>query len=107
MTQSIWTDSENIETIGSEIGFLVLHERDGGSNPRWSLRKRPAHTNSSHEPRLHGWCGTTNNVSIRAEGLARISRVAGNGRVRLQRVAATPELLEELGYPELLSTEGR
>ena len=102
---SIWIDEDNCELNynGDDVGdagFLVCRTSEHGVET-YSLRRRPAHTNSSHEPRLDGWCGSWNNVSTDACGLARVARQAKNGRLCLAKVTPTPELLEELGYPEL------
>jgi hypothetical protein len=115
---SIWTDRENCETNikgdaevlledgngrltdVSTVGFLVRTESERGV-ASYSLSNKPAHTNSSHEPKLDAWCGSWNNRSTFADGLARVARTAKNGRVCLARVPATARLLEELGYPEL------
>jgi hypothetical protein len=100
---AIWTDENHIdENLTNGIGFLM--ERTSYRNgcvTTWHLLSRPVHTNSSHEPRLTGWCGDTDNVSRYAEGLARVARRAKNGRVCLAKVEPTVALLEELGYPEL------
>jgi hypothetical protein len=101
---TIWTDEDCVESVDG-VGFLVEVAPEGRDG-RYQLRERPPHTNQSHEPRLHGWCGTTDNVAIFGRGLARVSRVTKNGRVQLSSVPATPELLEQLGYPELASQAG-
>jgi hypothetical protein len=98
---TIWTDSDNVETTGSDVGFLVLRSNALRGAESWHLQERPAHTNQSRVPRLRGWCGTYNDTATHARGLARISRVAGNGRIQLVPVPATAELLEQLGYPDL------
>lgn len=33
------------------------------------ISTRPCRTNSSHEERIEGWCGTTNNMSLTAHGV--------------------------------------
>ncbi len=99
-----WIDSDDVYEleIGRE-GFLVSVKPQGRAE-RFDLRDRPAHTNRSHEPRLVGWCGETNNVSVHAEGLAEIVRIAKNGRVLIRTIDAPERItaaLEELGWPEL------
>jgi hypothetical protein len=101
MAIQVWTDSDYIETTGASVGFLVRFDNVLRGTERYALRLLPAHTNQSNEPRLHGWCGTYNDIETHACGLARVSRVAGNGRVLLVPVEATAELLESMGYPEL------
>jgi hypothetical protein len=90
------------------IGFLASsHDNNQrGARTVYYLRQHPGRTNMSGEPKLCAWLGETNNVSRNACGLARVVRIAKNGRVCLARVEATPELLEELGYPELLAEVG-
>lgn len=87
-----------------QVGFLLeSHNINGGNTPSYYLSDHPGHTNMSHEPRLSGWLGTTDNVYGCAHGLARVTRVARNGRALV--VALTEQeqeaVLEELGYPEL------
>ena len=68
-----------------------------------ALQSTPATTNQSNQPRLYGWCGTTDDVSVYADGVARVVRVSAIGRaqcVRLDGADATAAL-ERLGYPEL------
>ena len=88
-----WTE----EFVSGQSGFLVSV---GG---RLELRDRPAHTNSSHEPRLRGWCGSWNNVDTDALGLAVVTRVAKNGRAQVRTLQGEDEAkaLEALGWPDL------
>ena len=73
------------------------------SSTRYELRSTPAHTNQSHEPRLHGWCGTYNDLSTSARGMVRVERMAKNGRAYVRELEGDElaAALEELGYPEL------
>ena len=96
-----WIDGEDL-SLG-DVGFLVETCPQGRAD-YCGLYSRPCHTNQSHEPRLHGWCGETNNVSRNALGLARVVRVAGNGRVQVVPVRgdeARAYLCDVAGYPEL------
>lgn len=102
MSKAIWIDSYDVHTErDSDVGFLVQTGHILRGRVRYHLSTRPAHTNLSHEPRLYGWCGTTNDIAKYGKGLATVARRAKNGRVCLRRVEATPEILEELGWPEL------
>lgn len=96
---SFWMDG-----MGSpgQVGFIVRHAKEGGSEWR-SLDERPAHTNQSHEPRLEGWCGTTNNVAVYADGVGVIDEYRDNGRIKVRQLGgeALAAALEKLGYPEL------
>lgn len=88
----------------NDVGFLIHHsnEIDGGN--RYELRDTPAYTNRSCEPRLHGWCGTYNNLATYAEGLVKVIQIARNGRAKVAELEGE-ELrshLEDLGYPELI-----
>jgi hypothetical protein len=101
---TLWIDENNAydHEVG-RVGFLVSVKPQGRAE-RLDLRDRPAHTNQSHEPRLTGWCGETNNVNVHAQGLAEVVRVAKNGRILLRTTEdpdAITAALEELGYPEL------
>jgi hypothetical protein len=102
---AIWINEEHVDYSikDGDVAFLIERVREAPGMPSTHvLRGRPAHTNSSHEPRLWGWCGTTDNVAVYAQGLAKIVRRAKNGRCLLARVTPTEALLEELGYPNLL-----
>ncbi len=102
-TNSRWIGPDPALSVG-DIGFLIenAHENSGGS--LFFLRDTPAHTNRSHEPRLHGWCGSWNNVSTEAHGLVRVERLARNGRAFVIELSGgeLAEALEDLGYPELM-----
>jgi len=103
----IYIDEHNSELRDGEVGFLVsrLNTSRGSRSEYYSLQRHPAHTNQSHEPRLRGWCGETNNVSVTAAGLARVAKTFGNGRLRLRVIRTGSSLeriiLEQLGYPDL------
>lgn len=97
-----WGDDEQGQHSIGDVGFLVQ------SQGRYRLYDRPAHTNMSHEPRLTGWCGTTNDISVSAEGLARVVRTLPNGRVQYEQIEDRAEIataLDSLGYPELMPEE--
>lgn len=99
-----WIDGETL-SVGT-IGFLVeITQNNYGGATRYGLYDRPCHTNQSHEPRLTGWCGETNNVSRTAQGLARVVRAANNGRVAIVPVTGqegSDWLANVAGYPELI-----
>jgi len=102
---STWIDVDYETTVGT-IGYLVetLDTSRGGPH-RLSLRDRPLRTNVSHEPRLYGWCGETDNKSRTAAGVAKVVRMNRLGD-RAQIVSLTGEnlraFLEQDGYPELI-----
>lgn len=92
----------SMKAIG-DVGFLVDISNPFRGSARYELRDIPPHTNQSYEPRLHGWCGTWNDTATHGCGMARVERVAKNGRV-LVRILEGDQLfaaLEDLGYPEL------
>ena len=102
---AIWIDEYQCSSVDG-VGFLVrIVDNNHGSAESYRLDDRAPCTNMSHEPRLRGWCGETNNVSVYAKGLARISRRTKNGRLCLTPIAQGSEeessALEELGYPGL------
>lgn len=102
MTQT-WINADPGVAAGV-VGFLVEHRNDRHGVSTLCLEDRPPHTNQSHAPRLHGWCGTFNDVATYARGVVRVGRVLSNGRA-LVRELAGDELhaaLHELGWPELL-----
>ncbi|MDD5008565.1 MAG: hypothetical protein PHC68_09255 [Syntrophorhabdaceae bacterium] len=103
---TIWIDEfASYSNRVGDIGFLTRsNDENHGNACHYRLSDHASRTNRSHEPRLTGWCGTTNNVSVTACGLARVSRVAKNGRVCLIELTNADEIaaaLEELGYPGL------
>lgn len=100
--KTVWIGPDDTLVVG-QAGFLIERSNVMQGWRRHSLESLPAHTNQSRRPRLHGWCGTTNDVATYAHGMARVVRLAGNGRA-LVEVLAGDELrqaLPELGYPEL------
>ena len=96
----MWIDRSD-HRIG-EVGYLIRVVTLG--RERYTLRERPAHTNGSGVAQLHGWCGETDNRSVYAEGLA---RVTGHNRLgerqRIARVVGDEAraFLEADGYPQL------
>jgi len=98
-----WIDTYDEPTKLGQIGFLVMIQDQNNMAERWQLRDRPPYTNGSHEPRLEGWCGTTDNRAIYGRGMARITRVARNGRALVTPLTGQDltDALEELGFPEL------
>jgi hypothetical protein len=87
-----------------QIGFIIERSpsltQDG---PSLVGLGRPAHTNQSHEPRLEGWCGTTNGIAVHAHGVGCVMQVYKNGRAKVVRLRGAEEraALAELGYPDL------
>ena len=97
-----WIDGEY--EVGT-IGFLVERSNPMRHTKTTALHQRPAHTNQSHQPRLHGWCGAWNDTNTYAEGVWRVTRGTKNGRAQITRVddyALLEAYLEGVGYPELL-----
>lgn len=89
--------------ILGEVGFLVRLRQEIQGWERIILRDRPVYTHRSRQPLLEGWCGSLNDLSTYGEGMARVERIARNGRA-LVRSLDGDELvaaLEELGFPEL------
>lgn len=98
-----WIGPDETMSVG-DVGFLINFCNPIRGSDRYELRDIPAYTNQSHQPRLHGWCGSYNDLSTNACGMARVERVAKNGRA-LVRELEGDELaaaLDELGYPELM-----
>jgi len=100
MKTAIYTDATLVDT-SIEFGFLVKHVDNQTGKTWYTVLARPAYTNLNHEPRLRGWCGTTNDKSTYALGLARVIASYKNGRVRLAWVRPTRERLAALGYGNL------
>ena len=103
MGQWIGDGYEGEYQIG-QIGFLLRSVNyNNGCVERYSLADRPGITNQSHEPRLRGWLGTTCNVALYAEGMAKVVKLARNGRALVAPLqgADLAVALDELGYPDL------
>jgi hypothetical protein len=112
MSKLIWIDGtsdfggygETLNRVG-DIGYLteVTSYRNGCVTTH-RMSDTPCHTNMSREPRLHGWCGETDNVSRSASGVWEVVRVAKNGRVQIREVTDADRIrayLDETGYPQL------
>ena len=99
-----WIDCSNgYETIGDHCYLVEVLDTSSGRTS-WSLHERPLRTNQSHEPRLHGWCGETDNRSRFARGVVRVVDTTKSGdRCRIAAVKGDALLafLEQDGYPEL------
>lgn len=105
-TKTMWIGPDDTLVVG-QAGFLVETVNAMKGFRRFNLQSLPPHTNRSHQPRLVGWCGSYNDTSTHGHGLARVVRLAGNGRA-LVEVLVGNELraaLERLGYPELAEGE--
>jgi hypothetical protein len=106
MKNTIWID--NPDTIYAEgmTGFLIYRHDESNSVHSRYISAVPARTNRSREAKLHGWCGTTNNIAIYAEGMARIEAInTKTGRAKVTSLSndETRVALEAAGYPELIS----
>lgn len=103
MTKGIWIGQSNDTFQLGEVGFLVRLTNSIKGWDYYQLRPRPATANYSFQPRLHGWCGTTNDTSVYADGMAMVSRVLPNGRAFVIPLegGALQEALESMGFPEL------
>lgn len=74
-----WIDCDSDFGVG-DIGYLV--SSDDSNRRAWDvlrLYRTPLRTNQSHEERLTGWCGETDNVSRTAKGVWRIVRLNKQG----------------------------
>lgn len=106
----MWIDcdyNDDCSSVG-DTGFLVKSFSTNHARETYHLRDEPLRTNRSHEPKLFGWCGETNNVSRTAMGVWRIAKANKAGtRVLIAQVtgAELAAFLDEAGYPELLEEE--
>lgn len=100
----MYIDNDDYADIGT-IGFLVCRTNVLHGTERYRLQDTPPRTNQSYDDRLWGWCGSFNDISTQACGLAVVTRTLQNGRAQLRRIPADSaeerEALERLGYPEL------
>jgi hypothetical protein len=108
----MWIDIDNYDLhleIGT-IGYLVETLNTSSGRTTYALRERPLRTNQSHEPRLSGWCGETDNRSRYARGVWRVTKVNRAGdRASISRVtgADLARFLEEDGHPDLIPPSAR
>lgn len=104
-----WID-EQPHTLEGEIYFLARSVAALRGRSRWFLDHSPCRKNFNRQPLLSGWCGTTNDVSLYAHGLARVVKFAKNGRTCIEAVAwDSPDgqaALENAGYPGLRGDDG-
>jgi len=80
------------ENLGEDIQegkfFLIrIVYNDRGGREMYHLCAQPGRTNQSHEQRLNGWLGETNNVSRYAEGAVEVYANA-RGELRVRRTDA-------------------
>jgi hypothetical protein len=75
--------------------YLILRSPEQGADTYY-LKTEPGRTNQSHEPKVHGWLGTTNNVAYHSEGCVEVYRNrAGHLRMRPCADIKPEELLEQ------------
>lgn len=101
-TKTLWIGPDDSLAVG-DSGFLIERHHTLKGWRRYSLDPLPAHTNQSRQPRLYGWCGTTDDVAVHAHGMARVVRIAPNGRALLKALDADElaAALQAAGFPEL------
>jgi hypothetical protein len=77
--------------------YLILSSptmiRSGGDS--YYLSRRPGRTNMSHEPKVHGWLGTTNDIAAYAQGAVELYQNKG-GHLRLRKIEPA-SVDEEIG----------
>jgi len=98
-----WIGPDDSLSVG-DVGFLIEKANPyNGGWERWELRDTPPYTNQSHMPRLHGWCGSYNDVSTHGHGVGEVIRVAKNGRCLIKILEGEDQqaILDDLGYPDL------
>lgn len=106
MPNQIWIDHINLDTnIGEmQCGFLGTVSRLNGAEYAF-LSLHPCRTNMSHRARAFGWCGTTNDSALYADGIWRVQRINYESeRVLLERVTSDFEIsnfLADVGWLEL------
>lgn len=101
---ALWIDTDGTIGVG-DIGFLIEStDNNRRGAVKYRLDSEPRCTNQSLQPRLTGWCGETNNVSVYAMGLRRVSKLTKDGRALLARLtdAERDEWLRANGYESLI-----
>lgn len=104
MSISRWIGTEADTFTAGQTGFLIELSHATKGWTRYDLRDHPPKTNQSFRPMLYGWCGSYNDVSTHGCGMARVERVAKNGRAFVRELTGDElaAALEEFGYPELM-----
>lgn len=99
---TMWIGPDETLSVGDK-GFLIEHSNYTQRWERYELRDVPAHTNQSHKPKLHGWCGSWNNTATYGRGVWEVVRVAKNGRAFIKELEGDEmqAVLDDLGYPDL------
>lgn len=106
-TKSMWIDLNGYDVIKpGYVGYLVSKSHATKGWETFTLGEEPARTNVSREPRLHGWCGSYNDVATHAHGIAKVVKINKAETRAYVTVLAddSPEaeaFKEETGYPEL------
>lgn len=108
MSAPRWVDFDLSSDLGvGDIAYLAEVVDTTRGTTSWHLSKRPLRTNMSREPKLRGWCGETNNRSLNAHGVVRVSAISRAGdRARISSVstADTAAFLEACGHPDLVAS---
>lgn len=99
---TMWIGPDENLAVGDK-GFLINTSNPIKGSDTYFLRDTPAYTNQSHEPKLHGWCGSYNDTSTYGRGMWEVVKVAKNGRAQIKELEGVDleAALEEFGYPEL------
>ena len=99
----IGPDATIYPAAAGDIGFLIEKNHHTHGWTRYELSATPAYTNQSHEPLLYGWCGSYNDLSTSGCGMARVIKVAKNGRILVRQLDGDDlaAALDDLGYPDL------
>lgn len=86
-----------------DVGYLIMTSPDRRGGDYYTLSTAPARTNMSHEPMLEGWCGSYNNVSTYACGVARVVRATEAGCVQVWKEDDSEKILailDKLGWED-------
>jgi hypothetical protein len=102
--KSMWIDGDKCEV--SEIGFLIEIYSENTGNVWFKLRDCPVKDRETGEWTALGYDRGQNNLHSLSQGVWKVIKVAGNGRVLLARVLDREELvkfLDDTGFPDLLA----
>jgi hypothetical protein len=100
----IGPDIRDVRLEVGAVGFLIERVNEFQGSRHFTLEAHPPRTNQSHMPRLTGWCGTTNNVGVFGHSIAKVTRLARNGRAEVCELvgAELRAAALHLGYPDLI-----
>lgn len=90
-----------------EVGYIIsTDEHFHGDNPA-TIRAMPGTTNMRRNVLVHGWLGSTNDVSLTAMGVGRVKRILKSDEASVERILRRDEAEAASDLPQTCSDCGR